>query len=141
MVTLNDSWWLVAHNADLLYKLESDNLELKKLRDNCLSNYIDSLLADKVRNEVFSVETLESNNNFKDTWMIGLRYAALMEDFDKIQEEILNCDINSNKEATKIYSIPSRLGLPNATLLKNKIASKYGTQLTCTLCSRNQHMF
>ena len=58
--------------------------------------------------------------------MIGLRYAALMEDFDKIQEEILNCDINSNKEATKIYSIPNRLGLPNATLLKNKIASKYG---------------
>jgi len=110
LVTLNDSWWLVAHNADLLYKLESDNLELKKLRDNCLSNYIDSLLADK------------------DTWMIGLRYAALMEDFDKIQEEILNCDINSNKEATKIYSIPSRLGLPNATLLKNKIASKYARQ-------------
>ena len=33
--------------------------------------------------------------------MIGLRYAALMEDFDKIQEEMLNCDINSNKEATK----------------------------------------
>ena len=61
--------------------------------------------------------------------MIGLRYAALMEDFDKIQEEILNCDINSNKEATKIYSIPNRLGLPNATLLKNKIASKYGIQL------------
>lgn len=59
--------------------------------------------------------------------MIGLRYAALMEDFDKIQEEILNCDINSNKEATKIYSIPNRLSLPNATLLKNKIASKYGT--------------
>ena len=65
--------------------------------------------------------------------MIGLRYAALMEDFDKIQEEILNCDINSNKEATKIYSMPNRLGLPNATLLKNKIASKYG--MLYTVCN------
>ena len=42
----------------LLYKLESDNLELKKLRDNCLSNYTDSLLADKVRILVLNTVTL-----------------------------------------------------------------------------------
>ena len=48
----------MAHNADLLYKLESDNLELKKLRDNCLSNYTDSLLADKVRKLVLNTVTL-----------------------------------------------------------------------------------
>ena len=48
MVALSDNWWFVAHNADLLSKLDPDNEELHQLRDTFILNYAESLLADEV---------------------------------------------------------------------------------------------
>ena len=48
MVALSDNWWFVAHNADLLAKLDPDNEELHQLRDTFILSYAESLLGDQV---------------------------------------------------------------------------------------------
>jgi len=57
-----------------------------------------------------------------------------IKDSDKIENEILNFNIQPNYDAEipnseifKLYEIPIRLNLTNANIIRNKIASKFGT--------------
>lgn len=113
LVKISDSWWMAAHISDILSKLEPDNTELANLRNNCLSQYGENLLRNK------------------DTWLLGLKYSNCLDNvsYEKIEDEILNYDIETNYEAEKVYEIPLRLNLSNSNVIRNKIASKFANLL------------
>jgi len=113
MVALSDNWWFVAHNADLLSKLDPDNEELHQLRDTFILNYAESLLADE------------------DTWFTALQYMTRMSepDAERIENEIMECTLVGNRQAERIYNLPLKLQLPNANAVRNRIATKFARQL------------
>ena len=116
---------MAAHISDILSKLEPDNTELANLRNNCLSQYGENLLRNKVTCYLCQTHLLVI---FKDTWLLGLKYSNCLDDvsYEKIEDEILNYDIETNYEAEKVYEIPLRLNLSNSNVIRNKIASKFG---------------
>ena len=49
-----------------------------------------------------------------------------MPDAERIENEIIECELVSNRQAESIYNLPLKLQLPNASAVQNRIASKYG---------------
>ena len=47
-------------------------------------------------------------------------------DAERIENEIIECELVSNRQAESIYNLPLKLQLPNASAVQNRIASKYG---------------
>jgi len=113
MVALSDDWWFVVHNADLLSKLDPENDELSQLRDTFILNYSEAMLGDK------------------NTWQLALQYLTRLSvpDAERIENEIIECELVSNRQAESIYNLPLKLQLPNASAVQNRIASKYARQL------------
>ena len=70
-------------------------------------------------------------NHGKDTWVIGLRYLRQLQDvdFEKLESEILDYDIQCCKDAEEIWNLIPTLDLPNSLALQKKLASKYGEYL------------
>ena len=63
--------------------------------------------------------------------MLGLKYLNALEgvDCNRMEEEILNYELKENIDAERIYEIPMKLNLPNAIIIRNKIASRFGMKV------------
>ena len=67
-------------------------------------------------------------DKIKDTWLLALQYLIRLSepDAERIENEIIECELVSNRQAESVYNLPLKLQLPNATAVQNRIASKYG---------------
>ena len=101
--------------ADLLYKADTTNDEVLKLRNHFVNNYATSLL------------------DHSDTWKIGLRYLQTIpideEIQTKIEDTLLDAFIEDNESAERLYAVPKDLHLTNSNSLRKQIATKTGLKL------------